>query len=203
MLRSILFFVISGLFMLTACSANENSQGETSTDYKTKPITVKNSIERPVDRKTGQQISKHLVEIANRVPDVNDATAVVLGKYAIVGIDVESELDRSKVESVKYSVTESLKNDPYGANAVVVADADTNQRIRHLAKEIQQGRPIGGLLDELAAIVGRIMPDVPNDTMDNQEKEPTEQDNDQLPKDQQDELDKHQNDESNKELKKN
>ncbi|MGD6818405.1 YhcN/YlaJ family sporulation lipoprotein [Metabacillus sp. 84] len=203
MLRSLLYSVITALFMLTACSANENSQGETSSDYKSKPITVKNSIERPVERQTGQQISKHLVEIANRVPDVNDATAVVLGKYAIVGIDVNAKLDRSKVESIKYAVAESLKDDPYGATAIVVADADTNQRLRQMANEIQQGRPIGGILDELASIVGRVMPDVPNDTIDNQEKEPTEQDNDQLPKKEQDELDNEQNDQSRKEIQKN
>ena len=43
------------------------------------------------------------------VPGVNDATAVVVGKYAIVGIDVKAKLDRTRVESIKYSVAESLK----------------------------------------------------------------------------------------------
>ena len=43
------------------------------------------------------------------MPGVNDATAVVVGKYAIVGIDVKAKLDRTRVESIKYSVAESLK----------------------------------------------------------------------------------------------
>ena len=67
----------------------------------------------------------HLASLAASVPGVNDATAVVVGKYAIVGIDVKAKLDRTRVESIKYSVAESLKNDPDGANAVVVADVDT------------------------------------------------------------------------------
>ena len=61
---------------------------------------------------------------------MNDATAVVLGPYAIVGIDVNKNLDRSEVGSIKYSVAESLKNDPYGARAVVVADPDMNARVK-------------------------------------------------------------------------
>ncbi|MTH52585.1 YhcN/YlaJ family sporulation lipoprotein [Bacillus mangrovi] len=198
-----LFFAMAGLFILSACNAGENPQGETSSDYKSKPITVKDSAEQPVDKETGQQISKHLVDIASRIPDVNDATAVVLGNYAIVGIDVESGLDRNKVESIKYAVAESLKNDPHGANAIVVADADTNQRLKQMGKEIQQGRPVAGVMDELAAIIGRVIPDVPGDTIDNPEKEPTEQDNDQLPEKQQNELDRSQNRESKNELKRN
>ena len=86
---------------------------------------LKNSYIENVDRKTGQEISKRLVELATSIPNVNDATAVVIGRYAIVGIDVNSKLERSQVGSIKYSVAESLKKDPYGANAIVVADADT------------------------------------------------------------------------------
>ena len=46
---------------------------------------------------------------SGKCASVNDATAVVVGKYAIVGIDVKAKLDRTRVESIKYSVAESLK----------------------------------------------------------------------------------------------
>ena len=55
-----------------------------------------------------------------------------LGRYAIVGIDVNSKIERSQVGSIKYSVAESLKKDPHGARAVVVADADTMQRLKEI-----------------------------------------------------------------------
>ncbi len=58
---------------------------------------LKTAILKSVDRKTGQQISKRLVTLATSIPNVNDATAVVIGKYAIVGIDVDSKLERSQV----------------------------------------------------------------------------------------------------------
>jgi YhcN/YlaJ family sporulation lipoprotein len=187
---------------LTGCTVN---QGAPKTDQENDggtPINVKNSVDENIDRKTGQQISKHLVELANEIPQVNDATAVVIGKFAVVGIDVNSELDRNKVESIKYTVAESLMHDPYGASAVVIADADTNVRLREMGREISEGRPIVGILDELAAIVGRVVPEIPNEILDNQQKQPTNQNNDQLTNDEEKLLEKEQQDQSNNHLKK-
>lgn len=190
-------FVISIMFIsafFAGCSVNDNARQ--NEDKNQQIVTVKDSVRENVDRKTGQEIARHLADLAERVPDVKNATAVVLGQYAVVGIDVRQDLDRSKVESIKYSVSESLKQDPYGANAVIVADPDTNERIRNMAEEIQNGRPVGGILDELAQIVGRLMPSVPRDAIDDQNKQPLKEENDQLPNSKQQELNKEQRDQS-------
>ncbi|USK35551.1 YhcN/YlaJ family sporulation lipoprotein [Bacillus sp. F19] len=202
-------FVFSALFILlalTACSVNQGSQGDTPEDQNGKPINVRNTVNEPVEKKSGEQISKRLVNLAGRVPGVNDVSAVVLGKYAVVGIDVNSELDRNKVESIKYAVAESIQHDPYGANAVIIADADTTVRLREMGKDLQQGQPVGGILDELAAIVGRVMPEIPNDMLNNNnnnQNRPTEQDNDQLNEKEQKELDREQEDQSQDHLNQN
>jgi YhcN/YlaJ family sporulation lipoprotein len=197
-------FLLSILLVFITLAGCATNQGAPETDNEKgneTPINVKNSVEQHVDRKTGQEISKHLVELANEIPEVNDATAVVLGRFAVVGIDVNSKLDRNKVESIKYTVAESLMHDPYGARAVVVADADTNVRLREMANDIQEGRPIAGILDELAAIVGRLVPEVPNEILDNQEKQPTEQSKNQLNEKEEKSLEKEQQDQSNNHLK--
>lgn len=93
--------------VLAGCNTKNQNQL-----MKNEHQSVKNSSIHNVDRKTGQEISKRLVSLATSIPNVNDATAVVLGRYAIVGIDVNSKLDRSQVGSIKYSVAESLKKDP-------------------------------------------------------------------------------------------
>ncbi|WP_299086885.1 YhcN/YlaJ family sporulation lipoprotein [uncultured Metabacillus sp.] len=194
-------FLITG-FVLTGCAVNQGAPETDNESNKGTPIHVKNSVDETVDRKTGQQISNHLVELASKVPQVNDATAVVLGNFAVVGIDVNSNLDRNKVESIKYTVAESLMHDPYGANAIVIADADTNARLREMGREIQEGRPIAGILDELAAIVGRVVPEVPTEILDNQQKQPTNQNNDQLNQNEEEMLEKNQEKQSNNHLKK-
>lgn len=155
------FIILLSLFILSAC----NTKNEIS-EQKDQIIGVKNSTTQEVDKQTGQEISKHLVSLASSMPNVNDATAVVLGKYAIVGIDVDKNLDRSEVGSIKYSVAEGLKHDPHGARAVVVADPDINARLREIYTDIQNGKPIQGIMNELADISGRLMPEIPADMVE-------------------------------------
>jgi YhcN/YlaJ family sporulation lipoprotein len=181
--------------VLTGCNTNKNNEAADQANQSL--VKVKNSYIDNVDRKSGQQISKHLVELATSVPNVNDATAVVLGKYAIVGIDVNSKIDRSQVGTIKYTVAESLKNDPYGANAVVVADVDTTQRLKEMNKDIKNGRPLSGIMEELAEISGRVMPQIPGDLITPSPKNATEKPDKKLPADEEKKLEKEQEDQSN------
>ncbi|RLQ95879.1 YhcN/YlaJ family sporulation lipoprotein [Falsibacillus albus] len=180
---------------LTACSSNLNSEPKSQKyqgSNEPRPITVKNSNKENVKPKTGQQISKHLVKLASGIPNVKDATAVVLGRYAVVGIDIDSNVERSQVGSIKYSVAESLKNDPYGANAVIVADPDIVARLKEINKDIKRGQPIQGIMNELSDVVGRVMPELPGHLSDTNPEQapqqPKKQTNDknekQLEKDQ-------------------
>ncbi len=164
------FIALALISLLAACNQTKNT-GQSSNPQS---VNVKNSTIQEVDRKTGQEISKHLVELAKSVPNVHDATAVVLGKYAIVGIDVNSKIDRSQVGTIKYSVAESLKKDPHGANAIVVADPDMTQRLREIGTEIKKGKPGQGIMNELSDIAGRIMPEIPGDLITPNPKSGTE-----------------------------
>ncbi|OKA55180.1 YhcN/YlaJ family sporulation lipoprotein [Bacillus licheniformis] len=200
-MRIFFLILIQTVMLLSACGIQNNARNEANELPGNRPIHVKNSAQEPVNREDGQAISQRLVKITESVPGVNDATAVVLGRLAVVGIDVKDNLERSKVESIKYSVAEALQNDPYGANAAVVADPDTVNRLRAMGREIQAGRPVKGILDELAAIVGRVLPEVPNDATDNQQTNPTKSNNDQLNERNQKQLEKKQNNQSNKHMK--
>lgn len=161
------FLAILVLGLLTGCGTNEAQEGK---DNQPQTVNVKNSTIQEVDRQSGQEISQHLVNLATSIPNVNDATAVVLGNYAIVGIDVKEDIERSQVGAIKFSVAESLKKDPHGARAVVIADPDITARIREIANDIQDGKPIQGIMNELADISGRLIPEIPADIIDPQPK---------------------------------
>lgn len=124
--------------------------------------------------------AKHLVDLASSVPDVNDATAIVIGQYAIVGIDVNKDLDRSRVGTVKYTVGEALKNDPNGVDAIVTADFDINERLKRMRKDMQEGRPVIGIMEELAKIVNRIMPETPDQLIEQDARNPEKKNDQQL-----------------------
>ena len=74
-----------------------NNKNEESEDNAKSNLTkVNNSTIQETDRKTGQQTAKRLTGLAKSIPEVNDATAVVLGKYAIVGIDIDQDIERHR-----------------------------------------------------------------------------------------------------------
>ncbi|MCA0983617.1 YhcN/YlaJ family sporulation lipoprotein [Halobacillus yeomjeoni] len=152
---------IMAVLMLAACQQTDEEsllrekQGNSELKYVTDSDPVKRQ------KMTSQQAARHLAKLAVQVPDVHDATALVLGNYVAVGIDVDKDLDRSRVGVIKYSVAEAIKNDPYGKQAVVIADADAVERLRGLGRKISQGHPVEGITDELSQIVARYMPEGP------------------------------------------
>jgi YhcN/YlaJ family sporulation lipoprotein len=183
--------MIATVFILTGCNPNNagdnqqqgagvyntendgvnytnNARGMNQGDQQQNNTIMQNNTNKNTNNmqnrnKEAREVADRLVKLATKIEQVNDATAVVVGRWAVVGIDVDATLDRSKVGAIKYTVAEALKEDPKGAQAIVTADADTLYRLRQMATGIRNGEPIEGFMDEVAAIVGRLMPQVPRD----------------------------------------
>jgi YhcN/YlaJ family sporulation lipoprotein len=148
--------------ILTGCQApREGTENQQVRVNQTTPEKQENKQER-MDNQSAEEIADRLVQLAVNVPGVNDATAIVFGRNAIVGIDVGAKLDRARVGTIKYTVAEALHEDPFGANSIVVADPDTMQRLREISADIGKGRPVSGFAEELGDIMGRWMPQIPD-----------------------------------------
>ena len=160
-MKRLFIFIIILLVWATGCqqeAENDRLRDRTNDDPL---IKVRNNPSTNEGQFDNEELANHLAEVASNVPQVDGATAVVAGPYAVVGIDVDQELDRQRVGTIKYSVTEALQDDPYGKTAVVIADADVMARLEGMGEKISQGYPIQGIVDELAQIIGRYMPEVP------------------------------------------
>lgn len=189
---------IAAVLLMTGCTMDNNNNEASENNGKNNITKVNNTTIKEADRTTGQQTASRLTGLANSIPEVNDATAVVLGKYAIVGIDIDQDIERSQVGTIKYSVGETLKHDPNGANAIVVADPDLNERIREVAKDIKDGKPVTGILNELADITSRVIPEVPGDILTPTPSKAIEREKNKLDDNtERKELDEEQNDQSN------
>lgn len=172
MKKIIQIIILMSVIFLFSCQSLNNDTTAPSQNENEHLIHVKNSNLTETEQLTNNEIANHLANIAGQVQDVNDAASVVTGPYAVVGIDVDKGLDRQRVGSIKYSVAEALRNDPYGKTAVVVADADLMERFRRMGIEIQEGRPVRGVIEELADIVNRYIPDIPVDENKEQQDQP-------------------------------
>lgn len=193
MYKQLFVITMSALVILSGCMQN-NEGAQNNRNNQNEMIQVKNSSENNHSSFSNEEIATHLATIASDVPQVNNAAAVVAGPYAVVGIDVDKDLDRTRVGTVKYSVTEALHHDPYGKTAVVIADGDIMERLRSMGDQIQQGKPIQGIVEELSAIVGRYMPDFPIE--DDQPVRP-DQNKDVIPEEDEENLDDIQDEQSN------
>jgi YhcN/YlaJ family sporulation lipoprotein len=156
--------IIIGLLVLTGCSrVTPNGSSPQQNQSPNETLHAQQAIPENNTKLQSQQIVTHLEQLASSIPNVQHAHCVILGKTAIVGIDVKEDLPRSRVDNIKYSVAEALRKDPHGANAIVTADMDLDHRLSNIRQEIMKGRPIAGFADELGKIIGRIMPQLPKD----------------------------------------
>lgn len=170
-IRIFLSFLLLFLFV-AACQSQNEEENQTG-------IEGQGFSREKIEDVDPNEIANHLAKLCTEVPDVENATAIVIGPYALVGIDVNGDIDQSEVGSIKYQVAEALANDPYGAKAAVTADPDIMNRIKDMREEMANGKPIQAIMDELAAIIGRVIPIVPGEEH-RKAKEPTEMNNDRM-----------------------
>jgi len=159
----ILFLSFLFLLLSSGCMGGNNAP-EKQGYFPVKNRTENTGETVNENREENVKTADHLAELAEAVNGVKNARAVVLGRFAVVGIDVDKDLERSEVGTIKYAVAEALRQDPQGVRAVVTADPDLAARIREISEDIRRGRPVSGFANELADIVGRLMPQMPKDT---------------------------------------
>ncbi|PKR78494.1 hypothetical protein CEY16_01685 [Halalkalibacillus sediminis] len=172
---NIMMFII---LFLAGCMSQQNQGGPSLEE----PTPISDSEIEQSNEHSNQQAAKRLSQLASDVPNVQDATAVVFGSYTIVGVDVDGDLDRSRVGTIKYSVAEAIKHDPFGHYAFVIADADITDRLRKMNERIRQGHADEAILDEISNLVARFIPETPpKETAPNPNNRPNEDNQEQGP----------------------
>lgn len=180
-MKRIVIGCLGACLLLTACMSSNKPPANQAAPQPNQQAPHTQRVQQTAPElqynQSSQATADRLVQLATRVKKVHGATAVVIGKMAVVGIDVDAHLDRPEVGVIKYTVAEALKEDPQGANALVTADIDIVQRLNEMAADIRQGRPVAGFTEELADIVGRIIPQLPRSVQ--QKEQPTTKENEQ------------------------
>lgn len=153
------------LFMSLAagCSQAPKNGAAPPLDPSHQQVKVQQIAPQKLEIKDPKAVADRLEHLATSIPNVESAHCVVFGNTAVVGINLNKQMDRAKVGTVKYSVAEALKKDPYGVNAIVTADMDLDQRLRDIRDNVRAGRPITGFAEQMAEIIGRVMPQLPRD----------------------------------------
>lgn len=154
----VIVICLASIFLFS-CAANNKQNIDTQMMDQTADQTTETNQNQ--DEMNNGEIADHLANLATQVPDVKNANAIIAGPYAVVAIDLDETTERQRIGTIKYSVGEALREDRYGKTAVVVADADMNERVRQMTEQMKQGHPVRSIVDELADIVARYMPAFP------------------------------------------
>lgn len=106
------------------------------------------------------QQADRIAQVVTAIPGVNGANVLITGRVALVGVDLNSNITGSKIDTLKYSVREAAERTGKGYRAVVFADVDTVARIKKMAEGVRVGRPVSSFTDEIADILSRLVPEV-------------------------------------------
>lgn len=152
------------LSLLAGCNQSPKSGASPSqTNDQNRQVQVQQTAPQKKEIEDSRAVADRLEQIAVSVPGVESANCVVFGNTAVVGINVPPDMNRAKVGTIKLSVAEALKKDPYGVDALVTADMDLAERLRMVGQQMRNGRGINGFAEEMASIIGRIVPQMPRD----------------------------------------
>jgi YhcN/YlaJ family sporulation lipoprotein len=154
---AVLMLLLALAFSSAGCGKKQSSPAPSNNRLKAQSSNAvsQKKIENP------KMVAAHLESLARGIKGVNGANCVVFGNYAIVGIDVDAKMERSRVGTIKYAVAEAFRKDPYGVDAIVTADIDMAERLREIRADVRHGRPLAGFTEELSDIIGRIIPQIP------------------------------------------
>ena len=105
-----------------------------------------------------EELSRRIAEIATDVDGVDNATVVVTGDTAYVGIDMNKDLENEDTDRLKERVGDRIKDRVDSIDRVYVsADVDTVERLGDRSGYSRR-TPISGFLNELTEMFRRPMP---------------------------------------------
>lgn len=120
-----------------------------------------NDLVRIEDNESMTKRSKSISEKLSKLDGINNPNVVITGKTALVGVDLATNTEDSKTTELKNMVQSKVKEiDSDIDNVVVTSDMDLTKRIKNVGKDIEDGKPISGLLEEIEEVMRRITPNM-------------------------------------------
>ena len=93
----------------------------------------------------GMSLEQKMAQQAKSVNGVNDASVLLIGKTAFVGIDLKKDIVGKNTSKIKKLVADKLKANPQVNTVMVTADPDLLQRIRDIISGKATPNVIGDL----------------------------------------------------------
>lgn len=153
--------VVILLVIITVSSLGCNAQRKPAAEDNPPPAPTAPAPATPLPQNPAESgpLAENLAERAVAVEGVKQATVVLTGSTALVGIDLKAGIERANTNAIKDKVAGVVKRaDNRIKNVLVSTDPDTVVRIRKVAAGIGEGRPVTSFSREVGEIIRRISP---------------------------------------------
>ncbi len=179
-----LVLVFASCLLFTGCGTSQNGQNgqsdnnQTPSSQNSTGMNGMNSTNTPngttgrvpnevnvTDRTTMDNDSLH--ERAEKIADavvedidaVKDARVIISDKMAYVSVSITETAGADVSKALKEDVAQVTKRvDTEIEDVYVMEDADTFTRMKEMADDIGDGKPVEGFMDELKTMFTRVMP---------------------------------------------
>jgi YhcN/YlaJ family sporulation lipoprotein len=120
---------------------------------------MNNRLGNNVNLNTTTQRSEDIARACEQVQGVENATVVVTGNTAYVGIDMEANTRIANERDIKNEVAQKVRASGKDINTVYVSsEVDFMDRLRNVGNGLRNGRPVDAFTTELNEMVNRISP---------------------------------------------
>lgn len=113
-------------------------------------------------RRNNMNVSRKAEQIAEKIErlnNINEAYVLISGNTAIVGVDMDRNVQGQITNDLKARIEKIVKDTANNIkNVSVTADPDLLTRIEKMAEDIANGRPITGFAEQFQEILRRIAP---------------------------------------------
>lgn len=134
-----------------------DNPGTTDIPGTTSPRRVRRT--ETIDNDTARSQAKRIADAIAKERNIDSASCVITGDTALIGVQFEKQYKGELTDAIKKSVEKRVKDiEPDIDNVVVTADPDLLSRIKTIASDIENGKPLSGFTKEIEEIIRRINP---------------------------------------------
>ena len=122
------------------------------------PITPAPAVPNPRTQAQARDAADNIADRVAAVRGVNKASVVIVGNVALIGLDLDKDVEKGQTEAIRERAATQAKDDPRIVNAVVESDPDSVARIQKIADGVRKGRPISEFFTEIGEFFNRLKP---------------------------------------------
>ncbi|MDA8226997.1 MAG: YhcN/YlaJ family sporulation lipoprotein [Desulfitobacterium hafniense] len=160
----LIFVLLLGVSLLSGCPPQRKPEvtptpppGPTAPDNRIAPAPAP-AVPGPRTQVQARDAADDIADKVAAVRGVNKASVVVVGNVALIGLDLDKDVEKGQTEAIREKAANEAKDDPRIVNAVVETDPDSVGRIQKIADGVRKGRPITEFFDEIGEFFNRLKP---------------------------------------------